>query len=104
MNCVIYGFTSRLDRVATIAASKEIYYMYGRLIMATTTLASCAGTGKLTEESLISFTKPKVRRVGFELCRVWCICWNTLKRVFLPQREIYINNEMFLRMVFCSPY
>jgi hypothetical protein len=90
MNCVIYGFTSRLDRVATIAASKEIYYMYGRLIMATTTLASCAGTGKLTEESLISFTKPKVAVMLLCVCALDAVYMLSLYKAFTLISPVYV--------------
>ncbi len=34
LNCVIYGFTSRLDKLAIKSAGKTLYYAYGRLLMA----------------------------------------------------------------------
>jgi hypothetical protein len=33
-NCVIYAFTSRMDKLAIKSAGKELYYAYGRLLMA----------------------------------------------------------------------
>jgi hypothetical protein len=48
LNCVIYGFTSRMDRVAIGASSKNVYYAYGRLMMAAAAaLASSTGTPNL---------------------------------------------------------
>ena len=41
-NCVIYGFTSRMDKVAIASSSKTVYYAWGRLIMAGTALAGSA--------------------------------------------------------------
>lgn len=33
-NCLVYGFTSRLDKVAISESSKTGYYAFGRIIMA----------------------------------------------------------------------
>ena len=33
-NCLMYGFTSRLDKVAIAESSKTVYYALGRVIMA----------------------------------------------------------------------
>ena len=33
-NCLVYGFTSRLDKVAIAESSKTGYYAFGRIIMA----------------------------------------------------------------------
>ena len=35
-NCAIYSVTSRLDKLAVLAAGKTLYYAYGRVIMAST--------------------------------------------------------------------
>ena len=55
LNCVIYGFTSRMDRVAIDASSKNVYYAYGRLMMAAAALASSSGT------QITCFTTTKVQ-------------------------------------------
>jgi hypothetical protein len=90
LNCVIYGFTSRLDRAATLAASKEVYYMYGRLIMAATTLGGSAATGRLTERNIAPFFRPKVMSlraaaclvVNSNDCRVTILCYTYCNGAF----------------------
>lgn len=59
-NCVLYGFTSRMDKVAISSSSKTVYYAWGRLIMAGTALGGTAAAGgslarlrKLVQPSVI---------------------------------------------------
>lgn len=58
LNCVIYGFTSRLDKVAITSAGKTLYYAYGRLLMAATTLGGSLASGGMTTRYNQCSTKP----------------------------------------------
>ena len=59
LNCVIYGFTSRMDKVAIKSAGKTLYYAYGRVLMASTTLGGSLMSGGMTGKEL-----RKVRLLG----------------------------------------
>ncbi|EKX32016.1 hypothetical protein GUITHDRAFT_121810 [Guillardia theta CCMP2712] len=68
INCVIYGFTSRLDKVAIKSAGKTLYYAYGRLLMASTTLGGSFMSGGLTFRELKKFMAPPVLLLIFAIC------------------------------------
>ena len=57
-NCFIYGFTSRMDRVAIASSGKTVYYAWGRLIMAGTALGGLAASGGLTGTALRKLSSP----------------------------------------------
>ncbi|KAJ1463083.1 hypothetical protein M885DRAFT_584046 [Pelagophyceae sp. CCMP2097] len=44
-NCVVYAFTSRLDKLAIGAAGKALYFAYGRLLIALTCFAGARPSG-----------------------------------------------------------
>ena len=66
LNCVIYGFTSRMDKVAIKSAGKTLYYAYGRVLMASTTLGGSLASGGMTSKEL--------RKVLWSLSVCVCVC------------------------------
>jgi hypothetical protein len=69
LNCVIYGFTSRMDKVAIKSAGKTLYYAYGRILMASTTLGGSLMSGGMTGKELRKVRHPLVRRNVGAGCR-----------------------------------
>lgn len=91
LNCVIYGVTSRLDRAATLAASKEVYYMYGRLIIAATTLSSSIGAHGAAKKSLAPFLQPKVAWLLTCVCVFDAIYMLSLYKAFTLISPVYVS-------------
>jgi hypothetical protein len=79
LNCVIYGFTSRMDKVAIKSAGKTLYYAYGRILMASTTLGGSLMSGGMTSKEL---RKVRISSIRFEHLD-WTICIRMLIRFIL---------------------
>ena len=68
-NCVLYGFTSRMDKAAVRAnmdnnmpkaEASALYTSFNCLLMAATTLGGATLAGRVTAKSLAAFSKPDV--------------------------------------------
>jgi len=90
-NCVVYGFTSRLDKAAIRAANKEIYYMYGRLIMAFSTLSGSRATGNLTKKDLAGFLKLKPLALLLAICAADAVYMLSLYKAMTLISPVYVT-------------
>uniref|UniRef100_A0A7S0HY37 EamA domain-containing protein n=1 Tax=Hanusia phi TaxID=3032 RepID=A0A7S0HY37_9CRYP len=91
INCVIYGFTSRLDKVAIKSAGKTLYYAYGRLLMASTTLGGSFMSGGLTLRELKKFMAPPVLLLIFAICLSDAIYMLSLYQAFAWISPVYVT-------------
>uniref|UniRef100_A0A7S4PAL4 EamA domain-containing protein n=1 Tax=Guillardia theta TaxID=55529 RepID=A0A7S4PAL4_GUITH len=91
INCVIYGFTSRLDKVAIKSAGKTLYYAYGRLLMASTTLGGSFMSGGLTFRELKKFMAPPVLLLIFAICLSDAIYMLSLYQAFAWISPVYVT-------------
>jgi len=91
INCVIYGFTSRMDKVAINSAGKTLYYAYGRLLMASTTLGGSFLSGGLTMRELKKFTAPPVMTLIGAICFADALYMLSLYQAFAWISPVYVT-------------
>uniref|UniRef100_A0A6U2ESQ9 EamA domain-containing protein n=3 Tax=Hemiselmis andersenii TaxID=464988 RepID=A0A6U2ESQ9_HEMAN len=91
LNCVIYGFTSRLDKVAIKAAGKTLYYAYGRLLMASTTLGGSYMSGGITMREIKKFSNPKVMGLIIAICIADAVYMLSLYQAFAWISPVYVT-------------
>lgn len=89
-NCFVYGFTFRLDRSAVQAGGKTVYYMYGRLIMAATTLGGSGAAGGLTKAKLRPFATPKVAALLALVCCLDAVYMLSLYKAVTLISPVYV--------------
>jgi uncharacterized membrane protein len=90
-NCVVYGVTCRLDQTAVRAANKEIYYMYGRLIVAASTLGGSGATGGLSAKALRPFAQPKVLGLLALICVLDAVYMLSLYKALSLISSVYVT-------------
>lgn len=90
LNCVIYGFTFRLDKAAVKASSTTIYYMYGRLIMAATTFSGARAAGQMTQDSMSKFLRPKVAGLIGLICAADAVYMLSLYKAVSLMSPVYV--------------
>lgn len=91
LNCVIYGFTSRLDKVAIKSAGKTLYYAYGRLLMAATTLGGSIASGGMTAREFNKFKTPEVMSLICAICISDAIYMLSLYQAFAWISPVYVT-------------
>mmetsp|Transcript_65935 Transcript_65935/g.162264 ORF Transcript_65935/g.162264 Transcript_65935/m.162264 type:complete len:386 (+) Transcript_65935:313-1470(+) len=91
LNCVIYSFTSRLDKLAIKSAGKTLYYAYGRLLMASTTLGGSFMSGGLTQRELKKFMHPRVMVLVLSICAADAIYMLSLYQAFAWISPVYVT-------------
>lgn len=91
LNCVIYGFTSRLDKVAIKSAGKTLYYAYGRLLMAATTLGGSVASGGMTMREINKFKTPAVMSLIAAICVSDAIYMLSLYQAFAWISPVYVT-------------
>eukprot|EP00286_Rhodomonas_abbreviata_P026144 CAMPEP_0181297272 /NCGR_PEP_ID=MMETSP1101-20121128/5150_1 /TAXON_ID=46948 /ORGANISM="Rhodomonas abbreviata, Strain Caron Lab Isolate" /LENGTH=474 /DNA_ID=CAMNT_0023402195 /DNA_START=137 /DNA_END=1561 /DNA_ORIENTATION=- len=91
LNCVIYGFTSRMDKVAIKSAGKTIYYAYGRLLMASSTLGGSVMSGALTIKELKKFTATPVVTLIGAICLADAVYMLSLYQAFAWISPVYVT-------------
>mmetsp|Transcript_2686 Transcript_2686/g.4306 ORF Transcript_2686/g.4306 Transcript_2686/m.4306 type:complete len:376 (-) Transcript_2686:741-1868(-) len=91
LNCVIYGFTSRLDKVAIKSAGKTLYYAYGRLLMAGSTLGGSLASGGLTWRELKKFTNMRVMTLIMAICFADAVYMLSLYQAFAWISPVYVT-------------
>lgn len=91
LNCVIYGFTSRLDKVAIKSAGKTLYYAYGRLLMAATTLGGSVASGGMTRREISKFTTPQVMTLIGAICVSDAVYMLSLYQAFAWISPVYVT-------------
>ena len=91
LNCVIYGFTSRLDKVAIKSAGKTLYYAYGRLLMAATTLGGSVAAGGMTMREIKKFSAPSVMWLIAAICISDAIYMLSLYQAFAWISPVYVT-------------
>jgi len=91
LNCVIYSFTSRCDKLAIKNAGKTLYYAYGRLLMAATTLGGAFSTGGLNKEALMKFANPKVAGLILGVCVADAVYMLSLYQAFSWISPVYVT-------------
>jgi len=91
LNCVIYGFTSRLDKVAIKSAGKTLYYAYGRLLMAGTTLGGSLASGGMTARELNKFKTPAVMTLILAICVSDAVYMLSLYQAFAWISPVYVT-------------
>uniref|UniRef100_A0A7S2AX22 EamA domain-containing protein n=1 Tax=Octactis speculum TaxID=3111310 RepID=A0A7S2AX22_9STRA len=67
-NCLVYGFTFRLDKAAVLGAGVPMYYMFQRLVMGCTTLTGARAAGHLTRSVLNRFLRPRLAMLLVGIC------------------------------------
>ena len=77
-NCAIYSVTSRLDKLAVLAAGKTLYYAYGRVIMAST----CFLGVRPGKEAVKELTQPKVASLVIATCAAEAVYMLALYQAF----------------------
>jgi multidrug transporter EmrE-like cation transporter len=90
-NCVIYGFTSRMDKVAIKAGGKVLYNGCNRLLMAATLLGSASTTGSLTSKSAAAFAKPDVAALLFGIIAAETIYMLCLYEAMVTISPVYVT-------------
>lgn len=91
LNCVIYGFTSRMDKVAIKSAGKTLYYAYGRLLMAASTLGGAFMSGALTWRELKKFCTPSVMSLLAGICVADAVYMLSLYQAFAWISPVYVT-------------
>jgi len=91
LNCVIYGFTSRMDKVAIKSAGKTLYYAYGRILMASTTLGGSFMSGGMTMKELKKFMAPKVLLLLLSVCVADAVYMLSLYQAFAWISPVYVT-------------
>lgn len=91
LNCVIYGFTSRMDKVAIKSAGKTLYYAYGRVLMASTTLGGSLMSGGMTGKELRKFANPRVLMLLLSICIADAVYMLSLYQAFAWISPVYVT-------------
>ena len=86
-NCAIYSITSRLDKLAVLAAGKTLYYAYGRVIMAST----CFLGVRPGKEAVKELTQPKVASLVLATCAVEAVYMLALYQAFACISPVYVT-------------
>jgi len=91
LNCVIYAFTSRMDKLAIKSAGKTLYYAYGRLLMAATTLGGSFSAGGMNKKALSKFTEPKIAGLLMSVCVADAVYMLSLYQAFSWISPVYVT-------------
>jgi multidrug transporter EmrE-like cation transporter len=86
-NCAIYSITSRLDKLAVLAAGKTLYYAYGRVIMAST----CFLGVRPGKEAVKELTQPKVASLVLMTCAAEAVYMLALYQAFACISPVYVT-------------
>ena len=86
-NCAIYSITSRLVKLAVLAAGKTLYYAYGRVIMASTCFLGVR-PGKAAVKEL---TQPKVASLVLATCAAEAVYMLALYQAFACISPVYVT-------------
>ena len=86
-NCAIYSVTSRLDKLAVLAAGKTLYYAYGRVIMAST----CFLGVRPGKEAVRELTQPKVASLVLATCAAEAVYMLALYQAFACISPVYVT-------------
>jgi hypothetical protein len=86
-NCAIYSITSRLDKLAVLAAGKTLYYAYGRVIMAST----CFLGVRPGKEAVKELTQPKVASLVLMSCAAEAVYMLALYQAFACISPVYVT-------------
>jgi len=86
-NCAIYSITSRLDKLAVLAAGKTLYYAYGRVIMAST----CFLGVRPGKEAVRELTQPKVASLVLATCAAEAVYMLALYQAFACISPVYVT-------------
>ena len=86
-NCAIYSITSRLDKLAVLAAGKTLYYAYGRVIMAST----CFLGVRPGKEAVKELTQPKVASLVLATCAAEAVYMLALYQAFACISPVYVT-------------
>ena len=97
LNCVIYAFTSRMDKAAVQSAGKTLYYAYGRLIMAGTCLggagaaAASGGPSGGQRRALAKFATPTAASLTIAVCAAEAVYMLSLYQAFAAISPVYVT-------------
>lgn len=91
LNCVIYSFTSRMDKLAIKSSGKTLYYAYGRLLMAATTLGGSFASGALNSAELSKFAKPQALTLLLGICLADAVYMLSLYQAFALISPVYVT-------------
>ena len=97
LNCVIYAFTSRMDKAAVQSAGKTLYYAYGRLIMAGTCLggagaaAASGGASGGLRRALAKFATPTAASLTVATCVAEAVYMLSLYQAFAAISPVYVT-------------
>jgi multidrug transporter EmrE-like cation transporter len=77
--------------VAIKSAGKTLYYAYGRLLMASTTLGGSFMSGGLTKRELKKFSNPKVMLLILSICVADAVYMLSLYQAFAWISPVYVT-------------
>lgn len=86
-NCCVYAVTSRLDKAATLAAGKTLYYTYGRIIMA----ATCFAGARPSKASLAELGRPGTLGLVLATCAAEAVYMLSLYQAFACISPVYVT-------------
>jgi hypothetical protein len=86
-NCAIYSITSRLDKLAVLAAGKTLYYAYGRVIMAST----CFIGVRPGKQAFKELTQSKVAPLVLATCAAEAVYMLALYQAFACISPVYVT-------------
>lgn len=91
LNCVIYGFTFRLDKAAVLSGGVALYYCYGRGLMAVMSLLGTWDRRSSNASALAPFRKPRPALLLLAICAADAAYMLSLYRAVALISPVYVS-------------